>query len=308
MRERTKIVIGLGTFKRPKMLLQCLQSLKAQQIPDQVELMMIVVDNDKEGSAEQTYDSISQDFPYSTQYFVHSEKGIVSMRNRIIDECIKENAHYLAFLDDDEVAEPDWILKHLESMEQYKADVTAGYVEQLLPDDTPVHMKKFYKLASHPTGTDRISGSTRNIMFSLELCTKHGLRFNPALNLTGSSDTFFFEEAYKLGAKIVWVQEAMVYEEMPKSRITKTWLWNRAYRHGNSLVVRTQIREGRVRAFRLLPAAVFKLFIGAFEWLIFGLMGKAHRIGKVKRMKNAFGMLSALFGKKYYEYQSTHGH
>ena len=44
------------------------------------------------------------------------------------------------------------------------------------------------------------------------------------------------------------------------------------------------------------------------DMLIFCLFGKSHRIGKVKRIKNALGMINALFGKKYYEYNTNHGH
>ncbi len=307
MQEKKKIAIGLGTYKRPQMLEKCLISLQKQITDPHFELALILVDNDADGTANEVFERCKPQFPYEVHYFVHSEKGIAAMRNRVIEESLRIKADFLAFIDDDETAEPDWILNHWNGIVKYNADVTAGYVEQLLPDDTPQHMRRFYHLTKHKSGTLRTSGSTRNILFNLGICRDKGLRFNPALNLTGSSDTFFFEEAYAMGAKIVWVQEAKVYEEMPKSRITKTWLWNRAFRHGNSLVVRTQIREGRLKAFRLLPSAIFKLLLGIIEWLLFSFAGKTHRIGKVRRIKNAFGMLSALFGKKYYEYNATHG-
>ncbi len=290
------------------MLEQCLNSLNRVQIPPKTELQLILVDNDPSGSAKPTFDKVTDGFRYPAYYVVQPERGIVSMRNKVLEEALRLEVDFLAFIDDDEVAETSWLVELWNGLNNHHADVVAGYVEQILPEDTPAHLRKFYKLSTHPTGMIRNSGSTRNIMFSMKLCTKMGLRFNPALNLSGSSDTFFFEEAFAAGAKMVWVQEAVVYEEIPHSRISANWIWNRAYRHGNSLVVRTQIREGRLSAFRLLPSALLKFFVGAMLWIIYSPINRTHRIGKIKRVKMALGMMSALFGKKYLEYKTVHGH
>ena len=59
--------------------------------------------------------------------------------------------------------------------------------------------------------------------------------FDDKFNLTGGSDTLFFAKATKLGAKAVWVDDALVFEINPKSRVSVRWLLQRAYRLGNIL-------------------------------------------------------------------------
>ncbi len=291
------------------MLLESLSSLMALKAPGDCKVEIILCDNDLDKSAASIIESFKfQSYPIT--YIVEPRKGIVFMRNRIIDQAITNESDFLAFIDDDEIADPNWLLNLYGGMLKYKADVAAGFADQKLPINAPnwARQSNFFKLSTYPTGTLRESASTRNVLFNMSLCRELGLRFHERLNLVGSSDTFFFEEAHKKGSKIVWIDEALVSETLPLSRVTEKWVWNRAFRHGNSRVVRQRIRKGNPGAFQLLPLACLKIITGGLEWLLFFWNGKVHRIGKFKRICTGFGMLSAIFGFTYQEYKRTHGH
>lgn len=280
-----------------------------QKIQD-VSVELVVADNDPEKSAWSVCKNMAVAFPFAFHYIVEPERGIVAVRNRILEESIKRQADYLAFLDDDEIAAPNWLKQLYMGLIHYNADVVAGHSEQIIPAEAPAWVKKggFFKLSEYPTGTLRKSASTRNIMFDLsKLCELWRLRFHPALNLLGSSDTFFFEEAYDRGAKIVWIAEAVVREEIPASRLTSQWILNRAFRAGNSLVVRRQLRKGWFSSLLLLPRALGGVFWGAILFLASLPMPKDMSLKRQLLFYRSAGMLLAITGYRYYEYRQTHG-
>lgn len=292
------------------MLERTLRSLKGQSVPG-ASVEVLLLDNDPEGSARSVYQEVFKGSPLKTHYFIEESKGIVNMRNRVLKEAIALYGNYLAFIDDDEIAAENWLEKLAEGLIAHQADVVSGYSEQILPEGIPawMHNGGFYRLSEYPTGTLRKSASTRNILFDLEkLCVEWNLRFHPGLNMTGSSDTYFFEEASLKGARIVWIAEAVVTEEMPESRLTQKWILNRAFRAGNSLAIRVYLRKGRSAPFFLLPEAFFDLITGGFLWLIYLPFGKTRYVKALKKIAMARGTISGVFGYKYYEYKQTHGH
>lgn len=306
-----KIVIGLATFKRPQMLDKTLKSLAAQEIPEGVVVELVLVDNDAERSSFPVFEAFSRMAPFQVHFFCEENKGIVSARNRIVEEALGLQADFLGFIDDDEAAAPDWLGQLYRGLTKYEADVVPGFSLQKLPESAPEWIVKgnFFKLSSYPTGTLRKSASTRNILFDLKkLCGEWGLRFHPALNMTGSSDTFFFEEAHLKGAKIVWIAEAVVEEEIPASRLNSGWLMARWFRAGNSRVIRQKLRQGRFYGLLMFPFAFLALTWGVILCLITLPLAKHVRIKKRRYFCEHLGRLSATVGYKYPEYRQKHGY
>ncbi len=306
-----KIIIGLATFKRPQMLKQTLKSLGLQKIDPAIGVELVLVDNDPEGSARELADEFKENLPFTLHYQIEEKRGIVAARNAVIEKALSLKGHYLAFIDDDEVAAVDWIERLLGGLVHYEADVVSGFSKQRIPSDSPEWVKKgsFFQLSSYASGTVRKSASTRNILFDLnKLCIEWGLRFDPALSFVGSSDTFFFEEAYLRGAKIIWIADACVVEEIPFSRLTVSWILNRSFRRGNSMVVRRRLRHGVASSFILLPRIVGELFWASILFLGSLPAGKHVRVRRLKPFYESLGMLVALSGYKYYEYRNVHGH
>jgi len=312
-----KIIIGIGTCYRPRMLVECLDSVQRIDIPNDSEIEIIVADNAPEKNSK---DLIT---PYSkaritSHYIVADEKGIASMRNKIIEKALKLNADYLTFIDDDEVVNKDWLVEHVKAFTTFNADVVTGYTQRILPQNIEpwlVEGKFFVKFDSGYTGELRKTSSTSNVFFDLKkLCIDFSLRFDKRLNFIGSSDLLFFNQAYNEGAKIIKCKEAIVKEVIPESRATSAWLLQRSYRRGNTMVARSFIQKGKVKTyFSHSLKAIREYFIYITRKLKIYTYSKDKRIHNLKTKRHlevTRGIWNALYGKSIYEEykKQQHGH
>lgn len=306
------LIIGLGTYQRPKMLEETLKSFQNLKVPNGLIVKLFIADNDPNQSAKPIVDRLRKKLSLETQYFVEEKRGIVFMRNLIMETALKENADLLAFIDDDEEAEPNWLEVMLDNKEKYKANVVVGRVERILPENTPKWIIKgnFFERPNIPTGSVRQAASTSNVIFDLDLIgNKMGLRFHPALNLSGSSDTFLFEEATKKGAKIIWVNDNLIKESIPLSRMTVSWLLKRAFRHTNCRTIRKRLRLPYPVALITESAYGIAHFFLAFFWFpVYIFIGKAGLIHILRFFWKCAGSFAGLSGYVYKEYEKVHGY
>lgn len=232
--KKAHIAVCVGTRNRPDSLANTLQSLIRLEVPNDTDISIIVIDNNREASSEQVVDRYKNESKRHLYYIHESERGIVHMRNRAMKEASSLGATHLAFIDDDEIASSDWITILYKALVKFEAQVVQGTTQRILPEDTPNWLTKYHllQLKSHATGQIRSSAGTRNVLFDLRYMNQHALKFNPVFNFMGSSDTFFFHQAYLKGAKIIWVDEARVQERVPKNRLTAKWIIQRAFRMG----------------------------------------------------------------------------
>jgi hypothetical protein len=59
-----------------------------------------------------------------------------------------------------------------------------------------------------------------------------GLRFDERHPLSGGSDSYFFRRVREMGYRMIWADQALVTEWVPKSRATLNWLAMRHFRSG----------------------------------------------------------------------------
>lgn len=308
---KTHIIIGLGTLKRPNMVRQTLASLAQLSVPENASVELVLVDNDPEGSTEPLAASFQTQFSFPLTYLIEKRRGIVFMRNCILNYAKTQKTTHLAFIDDDEMVSPDWLIRMMETKKAYTADVVVGRVARLLPEDTPAWIRKgkFFERPHIKTGTVRKAASTSNVLFDFKLIVlDYGLSFHPALNLSGSSDTFLFTEATRKGAKIVWLNDDLVQEWIPKSRMTVKWLLQRAYRHTNCRTLRKRLTHAYFHTF--LAEGGY----GLLHFLLFFLSvpvnifrGKAGLVHTLRFFWKGLGSFAGLGGVVYQEYEQIHG-
>ena len=307
---RNHICIWLGTFKRPKMLDNTLKSFCEVEIPEGYDVSLIILDNDETGSAKETVDRNISNIPFTTHYEINPVRGTVSQRNTFIDKTLNGSYSHAVMVDDDETAEKQWLVRMVDTLNQYDADVVDGAVERVLPEDTPKWMikGKFFEWHSFKTGSIRRAASGANCLFKVKLIKEMGLRFNTAFNLSGGSDTFFFTEATNKGAKIVWLDERLVNEYFPKSRTTKKWILMRAFRRTSSKFNRKRLEMGYSRAaVTYFFNGVFQLFSGIVLTVISIPFGPIPRIHSLRIFYKGLGTFNGILGREYQEYKKTHG-
>lgn len=310
--KKNKLIIGIGTLKRPKMVRSSLDSLSCILLPSNYEVELVLTDNDPCESAKTLYFEYRRRFSYTLTYLNEKKRGIVYMRNSILKYAQKKNTSLLAFIDDDEIVQPNWLIEMIKTKEKHHADVVVGRVSRLLPDDCPNWIKKgkFFERPNIPTGTLRKSASTSNVLFDFKLLIKdYNLKFHPALNLSGSSDTYMFALAAEYGAKIVWFNGNLVHELVPASRMTVKWLLGRAFRHNNCRTLRKRLKYSYPRIFLTESIYGFLHFLLAFLSLPVNIFrGKAGLVHTLRFLYKGLGSFAGLGGIIYKEYEEIHGY
>lgn len=303
------VSICIITYQRPqglRRLLEGLDRLDFNKI-DPPNLEIIVIDNDLSGSAYQLCKEIESNFRWILKYGIEPQRGISYARNRAI-ASVSEDADFIATIDDDEVPEPYWLEQLLLVQQEYNADVVTGpVIARFEQDDIPEWVKKgkFFDQSRHSTGQPMKVAFTNNVMVRAEIFRKLDKVFDDRFAVTGGEDSHLFMRLYRDGAKIIWADEAIVYEWVPKSRTKLTWLLRRNF-HGwsaQSLLERELYPSLKVQAIRLAKGSGLILF-GILGLLPSLIRGKAAAIAAILNICRGAGTFAGFWGFRYEEYKN----
>jgi succinoglycan biosynthesis protein ExoM len=242
-RTLDRILVAVITYKRPGDLRRLLDSLGA--LHTDLTWRIVVVDNDPERSAEQ----VAREHPLRPTYAVESTPGIAAARNRCLD-LMEPADNAIAFLDDDEAVSSTWLDELVDCAVRYNADVVAGPVLSILPDEAPDWLRKGGYLQRRLRSTGDTSGlpATNNVLIRRALLERYpDVRFDGSFSVTGGSDTDFFSRLITPDVRMVWCRTAVVHEYVQTERVTFRWLVARFTRAGE-VHGRVRLRsESRIR-------------------------------------------------------------
>ena len=156
---------------------------------------------------------------------------------------------FVAFLDDDEIAEADWLAALLATIEATGADVAFGAVVSDFPDGPPAWDpagRSFNRVLSRPSGSamglhhdTSVSGrwiGTGNSLIRVATCFRRADPFDPRFGRCGGEDFDFFKRLDADGRRFVWCPEAVVHEHTPGNRTSLGYMTYRSFRAGQSLM------------------------------------------------------------------------
>jgi GT2 family glycosyltransferase len=266
--ERREISVVIPTYRRPESLEEAILSCISQKrVEGRFEI--IVVDNDEKGSAKPTICAISKETRVPIFYIKESRPGISWARNTGVAAA---KGSYLVFLDDDEVAAPEWLDALLKTINCFGADIAIGPVLPRFPDpESHVHSyaKKIYtRDAAVPSGTVLEWGSGGNCMIRPNRCFAGPTPFDIRLAISGGEDAVFFRQARSRGCKLVWCAEALVWETIPADKLSTSYLLRRAFRGGQT----TTFMHLATTPMEVGPA-LRSIFIGCAQAVVYGLAG-----------------------------------
>ena len=305
-----KVAVCAITFRRPEGLRRLLRGLDALTFrSDAPEVEIVIVDNDPGSSARTVCDALRSEVKWPLRYDVEPRRGIPFARNKAV-ACAIDVADFIAFIDDDEVPEPSWLDELLRVQRLEDADVVTGPVVPEFPEEVPAWIVKgrFFESPRHPTGQRRDVAYTHNVVVRNKVFRVLGDWFDERLALTGGEDSHLFRRAQRAGFSIVWADDALVSEWIPKSRACSSWLIQRFYRVGSTRGL-ISIRLGSPWLSRLILAAK------AGVWGVVGVVvapcglvsGRHVFVTGGRYMAYAGGMFVSIFGGQYEEYRTTHG-
>ncbi|MDR3274173.1 MAG: glycosyltransferase family 2 protein [Puniceicoccales bacterium] len=232
-----KIVIGLCTYYRNELLDGALESLSRIDLPADVGVEFVLVDNDPDGGARPVFEYYADAFPFKAHYFVEPNQGLVCARNRVLEEALKLGATEIAFFDDDEIIVSKWLTALWDIYSRSFVSGVGGPVYRLLPVKHDVLLEKFWQNLPRYTSVDAYLISTNNCLFSTHLVSQDGfaLRFDPFFNQIGGEDGRFALEAFTRGAAFNFTPEAIAVERFTEQRATFSYLLKRHF-GGGSLI------------------------------------------------------------------------
>src|SRR5258708_686970 len=134
----TSIIIP--TYNRPDRLVRAIRSCLGQRGVE-TGYEIVVVDNNPDGAAADAVVAIAAGSPVPIRYVAEPRPGISHARNTAIAAA---RGRCLAFLDDDQEAEPGWLAAHLSALRRYDAEVVFGpfHPRFEVPDEAGVPLRR----------------------------------------------------------------------------------------------------------------------------------------------------------------------
>lgn len=288
-----RVSICIATCNRNEMLLRCLKSIERAKKSDFYEYFVVVVDNNYHASSE----GIVTSFPSSIEiiYDWEARPGIPFARNRCLKHALGIHSDFIAFIDDDEWVESDWLVNLVAAIDKKGVDVISGCVYQE-KNGQVVPKRVFSDIVS------RDIAETDNVMFKSWVAEK--LSFDEDFAQTGGSDAMFFRRAVELGATIQSCPNAVVTEEMPKLRQGMKWRLQRHFRYGLTYCMIEKKLEHGSSPFYLIFRGLFLIPMGVGEAILkFTFKGVEGGKEGIDRVMRGIGSLSYFLGLKYNEYE-----
>jgi succinoglycan biosynthesis protein ExoM len=299
------ISVCIATYRRTERLRAVLQDLARQsRLPDQV----VVVDNDLAGSARPVIEQLrASGAPFAIAYDIQPERNIAMTRNLTVALA---DGDWLAFIDDDERAPASWLQQLLEAAASHAADGVLAPVEPQVPADAPLWIRRgrFYDFPHLHTGE---LVPLNRMRFGNLLLRGGPLRaepgpFDPSYGLSNGEDGDLLVRLAHKGARIIWCDEAIVWEPIEAKRLSLHWLLMRALSGGQEFA--RQTFRGKYGPISWLGRAVF--FCRALLQLLVasGLAllswpGGRHRAARWLITASAnLGKLSVFWGWRYRAY------
>jgi glycosyltransferase involved in cell wall biosynthesis len=305
-----KVDIAIATYRRPKGLARLLSGLERLRFPAGApDLRVVVVDNDAEGSARAVCEDAEGWLDLPLLHRVEKRRGIPQARNAAVAAAL-ERAEFLAFMDDDEVPSPLWLAELLRVQAATGADAVAGPCEPVFEDLVPRWVERggFFERPRHATGARLDQAFTHNVLVRTRALAQLDSLFDERLALCGGSDVELFRRFAARGHAIVWADEAVVFEWVPRSRANARWILERAFRVGiSSTFVDRQQRGRAVPAAALLAHGGFCLAKAAALLPFGALRGRAGTMRALRLAAFGAGRLGGLAGIHREEYRVVHG-
>jgi succinoglycan biosynthesis protein ExoM len=291
--KATTIDICICTFRRQE-IANTFRSLAAIDRPSGYRIGVIVADNDDQPTAKPLIAALARGLPFPVRYIHCPARNISIARNACLDAS---NAGFVVFIDDDETASSQWLVKLVEAAETTAADVVLGPVKARYLPDAPRWMSRGDFHSTFPVWVEGEihNGYTCNVLLRMDAKSISGRRFNLARGQTGGEDTEFFDQVHKAGGMIAYAAKAWVDELVTPERATFGWLGKRRFRvgqtHGHLLRSRSA-GKARARQFALASAKVAFCFVSA----VVTTLWPVRRNRSVLRGIMHVGVLSGLLG------------
>lgn len=288
------VSIVIPTLNRQKSLKRALASVRSQTGLGDATLEIIVVDNSRDASARAAVESFA-DEGWPILYLSEPEPGVATARNAGVRAA---QGRWIAFLDDDEEARPDWMAEMLGVAHRTGAQAVFGPVEARADEAGEIggFAPYFSRAIERDDGDDITELSaylgTNNSMFARALCLSDGAPFEESLNEIGGEDSLLLERLAMKGFRFAWAANAGVVEWVPPRRLDWAYVCKRKFLSGQIRVfVQNMAEPGRG------PQILFWMIVGLVQFVAAGALAILFRPFNRARARRASAIAYGGLGK-----------
>lgn len=245
------VSVVVPTFNRLPGLQRAVLSLLAQDVPTDVSLQIITVDNSPDGNARDTIDALqtanlsaSGQRRIDIMYLHEPRVGVSTARNTGVAAA---SGRWVAFLDDDEEACSCWIAALTDAAKQTGAGAVFGPVDAKSDGEKDIgslapYFSREIDRDDHADITDLAAYlGTNNSLFDREKCLAGNATFDPDLNESGGEDSLLLQKLTMSGRRFAWAKQAQVTEWAAQRRLNWAYIRKRKFLSGQIRVFVSQM-------------------------------------------------------------------
>ncbi|HEY6759192.1 MAG TPA: glycosyltransferase family 2 protein [Baekduia sp.] len=229
------VIIAVVTRQRPLELRRLLVALE-ELYGSREDVRLLVVENEAQTSVTGIIAEAAPTLSRRTTHALEATPGYSAVRNAALRRM--GDADALVFIDDDEVPEPGWLDALVEAQRQLGADVVAGPVVPVLPEDAGADVVASGVFAADQPdlaeGVEMRWCASNNTLVTARAVRLVPEGFDPRFNRSGGEDSHFFSLVTVRGGTIRWTRAATVREFITSDRLSARWVWRRAWRSGRT--------------------------------------------------------------------------
>lgn len=304
-------------------------SLAKLNRPDNVSLHFIFVENDDALHIGDCCDDFKEKLAPGETVFCDFEPrpGIPVVRNRVLEAALDSGGTYLAFIDDDEIADVNWLHELYAEAEARELDLVGGPVrmESTPMSDLSVWEKLVYRdLCSrqeksimrstecYESGSDDATKVfTSNMMCRLDFVRQNPCRFDEALRFSHGEDYDFYLQVKNADGVTGYAPKALVHEMVHKNRLSPMFQF-RLSRNAARASYNIRYARNRERARRELLRSsgfvIWKMILGCARLCLACFNRGRSFVRGLKGIAAAMGRAEGMLGMQDAHYKSTDGH
>jgi glycosyltransferase involved in cell wall biosynthesis len=272
------------------MLCELLDSLARLRVPKDCAVRFLIVENDDRSLSRDTVNRRATADPNALfEHVLETEPGIPFARNRAAKEALGNGDDLLAFVDDDEVVDAEWLARLIYGYRNSDALLLGGPLSiRPIRDGLTWTQRKMYTCLKRRylkkecraarrgslTGAPGVTIVTNNWLGDTRLFSEYGIWFDETMRYTGGTDTKFCGDVRSRQLPIAWVNDAYVYEDIPPERLTFGYQFRRARDQSNTNFGRRLKNNPSARWSGLLSLPLKMLSAAGLAVLLLPTMGR----------------------------------
>lgn len=238
MSSKLNITVVVCTYNRAEMFANALRTLLDLETDGLFSYEILVVDNASTDATAATAQALAAQTKVAVRYVLETKQGIVPARNRGVNEAAGE---WIAFFDDDQLAEPRWLVEAWKLAHEKEAECIGGPVALHLPPGSQRELQPTVRMllgesawseVPAPYDAKRCPGAG-NLLIRKDWVLKLGA-FDQAFNTRGE-DTDLFLRLLAAGGTGWYAPAAVVKHVMTSQRLEDSYILRLAQWMGGSV-------------------------------------------------------------------------